>query len=62
MTKEKLNSLKRYAQMLKDRLSSPVPPKHKSRVKTFTEFLNRELKTVSDRIEREALEANVGKK
>lgn len=51
MSKEKLNSLSKYEQELKNKLASAVPPKHRTRAAPYVEFLERELKKTSKKIE-----------
>ena len=50
MNKEKLISLTKYADDLKNRLSNPVPKKHESHPASYKLFLTRELETVSAKI------------
>lgn len=51
MNKEKLASLIKYRDGINAKLTSPVPEKHKDHPKTYQEFLERELKSVSRTIE-----------
>ena len=51
MTKEKLVSLQKYANDLKNRLSSPVPASHAEHPATFKAFLNNELRLVIAKLE-----------
>lgn len=57
MTKEKLASLNKYAQDLKNKLSSPVPAKHKNRPQSYKNFLTHELSLVNSKLEAAKLEA-----
>ena len=57
MTKEKLISLNKYAQELKNKLTSAVPAKHKNRPQSYKNFLTHELKMVNSKIEEAKLEA-----
>lgn len=50
MTKEKRAKLVKYQQSLRDRLGA-IPVKHVSSPKTYVEFLNRELKTVTAQLD-----------
>lgn len=56
MNNDKLQRLTRYADDLRSRLSSPVPPKHLGGAKEFKQFLDRELATVTAKIEAAKLE------
>lgn len=56
MSKEKLAKLNKFAAVLKDRLSSPVPEKHKGHPESFRLMLNRELETVNKQIAEAKLE------
>lgn len=58
LTKEKVVSLTKYQSQLKDRLSAPIPEKHKDSPKTYKQFLERELKTVTAQLEAHRLEAS----
>lgn len=52
MTKDqKLVSLTRYAQTLRQRLSAPTPEKHQHRVKVYKDFLELDLKKTLRKIE-----------
>lgn len=51
MTKEKLQSLKKYISDLKSKLESPLPEKHKGHKHTYHEFLNNEIKKTQAKIE-----------
>jgi hypothetical protein len=52
MSKEKLQSLTKYANDVKSKLSSALlPEKHKSRPVQYRQFLERELTTVNAKIE-----------
>jgi hypothetical protein len=51
MSKEKLNKLTRYADGLKERLASPVPEKHAVHPVPYKQFLGRELKATTAKIE-----------
>lgn len=57
MTKEKLISLNKYAQDLKNKLTSPTPVKHKNRPESYKKFLTRELEMVNSKIDAAKLEA-----
>lgn len=52
MTKEKMNSLIKYAQDLKNRLQSPVPPKHEGHPESYKAFLTNELVSVERSLEK----------
>ena len=41
--KDKIAKLAKYADGLRDKLSSPTPPKHAAREATYREFLRRDL-------------------
>lgn len=56
MTKEKVVSLNKYVQDIKNRLTSPVPPKHSGHPDTYKRFLENELKSVISRLEAAKLE------
>ena len=56
MTKEKLISLNKYVSDLQNRLSSPVPAKHKDHPETYKDFLKHEIKMVTDKLEQVRLE------
>ena len=43
MTKEKLQSLTKYASQMKERLNSAVPPKHAHRPEAYKAWLTKEL-------------------
>lgn len=58
LTKEKLANLVKYQSQLKDRLSAPTPEKHIGHPKTYKQFLERELKTVTSQLEAHRLEAS----
>lgn len=60
MTKEKLASLNKYAQELKNKLTSPVPSKHKNREQSYKNFLTHELAMVNSKLEAAKLEAASG--
>ena len=51
MSKEKLMSLTKYSNDLKNRLSGTVPEKHKNRVRQYHEYINHELKIVNTKID-----------
>lgn len=51
MTNDKLKRLEVYEKHLKERLSSPIPPKHAHRADTFTDYLNKELAATQRKIE-----------
>ena len=51
MSKEKLNSLNKYSQDLKNKLTSITPEKHKDHPDTYKNFLERELSQTSKKIE-----------
>ena len=51
MSKEKLNSLAKHSQDIKNKLTSPTPEKHKGHPDTYKLFLERELEAVSKTIE-----------
>lgn len=52
MSKEKLISLSRYSETLKNRLADPViPEKHKNRANEYRQFLQFELKAVTTKID-----------
>lgn len=61
MTKEKKESLTKYAQELKNKLTSPVPTKHVNNPHTYKQFLTRELEIVTVALNKEKLEAVAGK-
>lgn len=44
MNKEKVKSLTKYLEDLKNRLNSDIPEKHKNRPEQFKAFLQREIK------------------
>jgi hypothetical protein len=56
MTKDKFESLTKYLAKLTDRLSSPIPEKHKNNPDTFKSFLNREIRVVKEQLEQAKLE------
>jgi hypothetical protein len=51
MSKEKILSLKVYADSVKERLARPVPAKHANRVEAFKQMLEIDLKKTLARIE-----------
>lgn len=57
MTKEKITSLTKYADGLRNSLSSPTPSKHESHPAAYTQFLERELKAVTAQLDNAKLEA-----
>lgn len=57
MTKEKISSLTKYADGLRNNLSAPTPSKHKNHPATYTQFLERELKAVTTQLDNAKLEA-----
>lgn len=61
MSTDKLARLTKYADDLKNRLSSPVPPKHLGAEKEFAQFLNRELDATTKKIESLKLEGGKSK-
>ncbi len=56
MNKEKKEKLVKYQQVLRNRLSDPVPPKHQGHPEQLKNYLTRELKIVSDQLEAERLD------
>lgn len=46
MAKEKLVSLMKYKQDLVNKLSSPIPEKHKNRPKQYEQYLKNEIEAV----------------
>lgn len=57
MTKEKLESLNKYLNGLKDRLNTiQIPKKHKDRPESYHTFLKHEIETVSASLEAAKLE------
>lgn len=57
MDKVKLQSLTKYAQDLKNKLESPIPPKHASHPDTYKQFLKHELSAVTAKLEKAKLDA-----
>ena len=57
MTKEKTQSLQRYVQALKDRLTAPVPAKHKSHPESYHNFLRNEIEFTTNTLEAAKAEA-----
>lgn len=51
MSKEKLQKANKYAEDLKNKLSSATPEKHKANPATYKQFLERELKVVQNKID-----------
>ncbi len=51
MSKEKLKGLQKYSEDLKNKLGFPTPAKHQNSPETYRQFLNRELDSVSKKIE-----------
>lgn len=51
MTKDKLNKLIKYQSELKDKLTNPIPEKHKDNPASYKAFLNNELRLVTSKIE-----------
>lgn len=51
MNKDKLNSLIKYANQIKERMDSTTPEKHKSREESYRNFLKHELSIVTRQIE-----------
>jgi hypothetical protein len=51
MSKEKLQKAVKYAEDLKNKLSSPVSEKHSHSPATYKQFLERELKSVTNKID-----------
>jgi len=51
MSKEKLQSLTKYADNVKNKLSSSVPEKHKNRSAEYRQYLERELAASTKKIE-----------
>jgi hypothetical protein len=60
--KNKIVDLEKYLDLLKVRLSSPVPPKHLKREKSFKDFLKREIDIASKTIEKLRLSSPADKK
>jgi hypothetical protein len=50
MTKEKLASLTKYVQQIKQKLDSGTPPKHEGRPAEYKAFLERELRLTQNKI------------
>lgn len=48
---QKKTSLNKYAQTLRQRLSSPVPPKHEHRIQVYKDMLELDLKKTMRKIE-----------
>lgn len=61
MTKEKLLKMIKYSDLISNRLSSPIPIKHKNRTKQYLSFLQKELNDVKKQIDTMTLEIG-GKK
>ena len=51
MSKEKLFSLIRYANDLKNKLTDAIPEKHKNRPQQYKQFLEKELKATNVQVE-----------
>ena len=51
MSKEKLISLTKYANDLKNKLSDAVPEKHRAHAKEYKHFLEKELKAANAKVE-----------
>ncbi len=51
LTKDKLVSLTKYLEHLKDRLKAPTPPKHANHPDTFRNFLNNEISIVTKQLD-----------
>ena len=51
MSKEKIASLTKYADGIRNRIASPTPEKHKENPQTYKQFLDRELDMVNKNIE-----------
>lgn len=58
MTKEKIVSLTKYAQELKNRIGDATPIKHKNRATTYKAFLNNELRVVTAKLRAAKLAGN----
>lgn len=56
MSKEKANSLTKYLNELKNKLTSDTPAKHKHREKSYRNFLNNEIKNTTAALEAIKLE------
>lgn len=56
MTKEKIQSLNKYAEQLKSRLTDPLPIKHSNRLEAYRQHLKRELDDVSKKLAEAKLE------
>jgi hypothetical protein len=56
MTKEKLISLQKYLTDLSNRLTAPVPEKHKDSEATYRYFLRNEIRMVNAKLEAAKLE------
>lgn len=52
MKKDKIIALTKYLNDLKSRQTSDVPKKHEQRVESYKAFLSREIRVVSDAIDR----------
>ena len=50
--KQRISELEAYRRFIEDRISSPIPPKHKDRPETFKAYLKRELEMVVSKLER----------
>lgn len=55
LSKEKLVSLLKYKQELLNRISGPVPEKHKDHVNEFKNFLQNELNLVNSTLEKDKI-------
>lgn len=53
---DKATALTKYASELKNKLESPVPSKHVARPEAYKQFLQRELETVSKKLDSMKLE------
>lgn len=62
MSTEKLSSLTKYANEIKSKLSSEIPPKHKNRVEAYLNYLKRELAAVTTKLDALKLSSSEGKK
>ena len=56
MTKEKIISLNKYLTGLKDKLTARTPSKHKDHPATYKQFLEREIRAVSLKLDEAKLE------
>lgn len=62
MSNDTLARLVKYADLLKSKLSSPVPAKQKNRAQNYKNFLEKDLKMTNVKIDNLKLLAPVGKK